>query len=56
MYYMIDGFENIVREMVTFELGKKIEKDAFWESSWGIKPWIFRFHTSMLYHWATETL
>ena len=33
MYYMIDGFENIVREMVTFELGKKIEKDAFWESS-----------------------
>lgn len=30
---MIDDFENRVREMVTFELGKKIEKDAFWESS-----------------------
>ena len=32
MYYMTDGFENGVREMITFELGKKIEKDAFWES------------------------
>ena len=26
------------------------------ESPWGIEPQTFRFHTPMLYHWATETL
>ena len=29
MYYMIDGFENRVREMITFELGKKNRERCF---------------------------
>ena len=55
-----------IREMVSFELSKEIKKDVFhtvtsmglrknYESSWGSKPQTFRFHTLMLYHWATET-
>ena len=55
-----------IREMVSFGLGKEIEKDFFClvtsvgqrknsESPWGIEPQTFRFHALMLYHWATET-
>ena len=47
--------------MVSFELGKEIEKDVFRlvtnvgqrinsESAWGIKPQTFRFRAPMLYH------
>ena len=55
-----------IRWMVSFELGKEIEKDVFRhftsmgerknsESPWGIKPQTFGFRARMLYHWATET-
>ena len=54
-----------IREMVSFELGREIEKDVFsschergtmkkfWVP-WGIEPQIFAFRAPMLYHWATE--
>ena len=52
--------------MVSFELGKEIEKDVFRhftsmgerknsESPWGIEPQTFGFRARMPYHWATET-
>ena len=52
--------------MVSFELGKEIEKYVFRlvtnvkerknsESPWGIEPQTFGFRAHMLYHWATET-
>ena len=55
-----------IREMVSFELGKEIEKDVFRlvtslrqrknsESPWGIEPQTFGFRARMLYHWAIET-
>ena len=55
-----------IREMVSFELGKEIEKDVFRlvtsvgqrknsESPWGIEPQTFGFRARMPYHWATET-
>ena len=54
-----------IREMVSFELGKEIEKDVFRhvtsvgqrknsESLWAIKPQTVGFRARMLYHWATE--
>ena len=60
-------FVNWTREMVSFELGKEIEKLVFrlvtsvgqrkkyYESPWGIEPQTFSFHPPMLYHWAIET-
>ena len=55
-----------IREMISFELGKEIEKDVFRlvtslgqrkksESPWVIEPQTFGFRARMLYHWATET-
>ena len=52
--------------MVSFVLGKEIEKDVFRhftsmgerknsESPWGIEPQTFGFRARMPYHWATET-
>ena len=57
----------MVREMVSFELVKEVEKDVFClvmsvgkrkkpEYPWGIEPQTFRFCAPFLYHWATETL
>ena len=59
-------FVNRIREMVSFERGKEIEKDIFClvtsvgqitnsESPWGIEYQILRFRAPILYHWATET-
>ena len=58
-------FVNRLREMVSFELGKEIEKDVFClvtsvgqrkkaEYPWGIEPQTFGFCAPMLYRWATE--
>ena len=55
-----------IREMISFELGKEIEKDVFRlvtslgqrkksESPWVIEPQTFGFRARMLYHLATET-
>ena len=56
-----------MREMVSFEFVKEMEKDVFRcvfdererkisESSWGIEPHTSGFRAPMLYHWTTETL
>ena len=55
----------MVREMVSFELVKEVEKDVFClvmsvgkrkkpEYPWGIEPQTFRFCVPFLFHWATE--